>query len=179
MPRGEVKYFGMDTTGSGIRSTVETPPSSEHDSPDLQPESTSRKSRSRGRRGKQGGGGADDGIERAISATLGTELDKTRMVTVPPTPPGSFSTPKLQPAEWVGDILDRGKTMVRNVRRRSMNQYASRDEEVCFEEDVEVLSLNDAPAMDKSHGSRDSVESDGSGNVKLRDDGSVMGQWDG
>jgi len=168
MPRGEVRYLG-DT---GSRSAVETPPSSENDSPELQPEQSKK-----ARRTKKKVNDTAGGIERAISATLETELDKTRMVAVPPTPPGSYSTPKVQPAEWVGDILDRGKTIVRNVRRKSMNQNTN--DEVCFEEDVEVLSLNDAPAVEELVGSRDSVESDGSGKIKFRDDGSVMDRWDG
>jgi hypothetical protein len=168
MPHGEVRYLG----DPGTRSAVETPPSSENDSPDLAPE-TGKKSKRAQR--KKSPVPVDNGIERAISATLGTELDKTMMVTVPPTPPGSFSTPKVQPAEWMGDILDRGKTIVRNVRRKSMNQQRS---DVSFEEDVEVLSLNDAPAVEELNTSRESVESDGSGNIKIREEGSVLGHWD-
>ena len=171
IPHGEVRYLG----DNGNRSTVETPPSSENDSPELQPE-TGKKTHRQKKKNIPTTSTSDGGIERAISATLGTELDKTRMVTVPPTPPGSFSTPKVQPAEWVGDILDRGKTIVRNVRRKSMNQHSNA--EVCFEEDVEVLSLNDAPAVEELKGSRESVESDQSGKVKVRDDEGVMGQWD-
>ena len=151
MPRGEVRYFPGDS-----RSIIETPPSSEQDSPELQPDpSSSRKKR----RNRATGGG----IEKAISASLGTELDKASMITVPPTPPGSFSTPKLQPTEWMGDILDKGRTYVRNVRRQSTN---IRDEEVCFEDGVEVLSLEDAPVIELDRS--ESVHSDGSGHGKVR-----------
>ena len=85
------------------------------------------------------------------------------MITVPPTPPGSFSTPKVQPTEWMGDILDKGRTYVRNVRRQSSNV---RDEEVCFEDGVEVLSLEDAPVIELDRS--ESVDSDGSGHGKVR-----------
>jgi hypothetical protein len=151
MPRGEVRYFPGDS-----RSIIETPPSSEQDSPELQPDPSSPRKK---RRNRATGGG----IEKAISASLGTELDKTSMITVPPTPPGSFSTPKLQPTEWMGDILDKGRTYVRNVRRQSTN---IRDEEVSFEDGVEVLSLDDAPMIELDRS--ESVHSDGSGHGKVR-----------
>ena len=153
MPRGEVRYFPGDSS----RSIIETPPSSEQDSSELQPDAISSTRKKRRNRGNTGG------IEKAISASLGTELDKTSMITIPPTPPGSFSTPKVQPTEWMEDILDKGRTYVRNVRRQSAN---IRDEEVCFEDGMEVLSLEDAPmiGLDRS----ESVHSDGSGHGKVR-----------
>ena len=151
MPRGEVRYFPGDSS----RSIIETPPSSGQDSLELQPDPSSRKKR----RNRTTGGG----IEKAISASLGTELDKTNMIAVPPTPPGSFSTPKVQPTEWMGDMLDKGRTYVRNVGRQSSNV---RDEEVCFEDGVEVLSLEDAPMIELD--TSESVDSDGSGHGKVR-----------
>jgi hypothetical protein len=174
MPRGEVRYFATETSSSGSRS-IETPPSSEQDSPDLQPDNKKK----RRNRGNKTVVNSDTGIERAISVSLGTELDKTRMVTVPPTPPGSFSTPKITSSEWMGDILDRGKTIVRNVRRGSSNARVSNDDEVCFEEGVEVLSLNDVPGMDSLSLDRsESAESDGSGHGKVRVDGSMVEELD-
>lgn len=190
MPRGEVRYFGAAAGADGGSSSsprsLETPPSSEQDSPDPQPETGSKKKRRNRAAATATSATKDTGIERAISASLGTELDKTRMTTVPPTPPGSFSTPKVQPSEWMGDILDRGKTIVRNVRRRGSTVRGGAvvrgDEDVCFEDGVEVLSLEDAPtiALDGS----DSADSDGSSHQgKVRGEvsvvgGEMMGQWD-
>jgi hypothetical protein len=190
MPRGEVRYFGGGAdTSSGSARSLETPPSSEQDSPDLTPETGGKK---KGRTRVAAAQTTKDpgvGIEKAISASLGTELDKTRMTTVPPTPPGSFSTPKVQPSEWVGDILDRGKTIVRNVRRRSSTVRGAvvrGDEDVCFEDGVEVLSLEDAPAIELD--GSESADSDESGHQgKVRGEASVVGremmgemmdQWD-
>lgn len=161
MPRGQVRFFGISETSSGSRS-LETPPSSEHDSTDLTPDNKKKRRK------------AKDGIEKAILASLGAELDKSRMITVPPTPPGSFSTPKIQPSEWVGDILDRGKTIVRNVRRRS--SVRGTREDIDFEEGVEVLSLNDASPLTLERS--ESGESEGSGNVKVSGEASVVGEWD-
>ena len=192
MPRGEVRYFGTsaDAASSSSARSLETPPSSEQDSPDLQPETGGKKKRRNRAAAAAAGpttttGTKDSGIEKAISASLGTELDKTRMTTVPPTPPGSFSTPKVQPSEWMGDILDRGKTIVRNVRRRSSTirgGIVRGDEDVCFEDGVEVLSLEDAPAV--ALDGSESADSDESGHQgKVRGEASVVGnemmdQWD-
>ena len=109
-------------------------------------------------------------LERA----LGTELDKTNMVAVPPTPPGSVPTPKIAPAEW---ILDKGKDIVRNVRRRSTagaRGGKNGDGDVDFEEGVEVLTLEDVPdmALDASD------SSGGSEDGKVRGEGSMLGIWD-
>jgi len=171
IPRGQVHYIGGGSSGSSSKS-LETPPSSEQESsPDLLPDGTSKKKRIRRKDAPA------TGIEKAISATLGTELDKAQMITVPPTPPGSFSTPKLQAGEWVGDILDKGKEIVRNVRRRSSAAHA-RDENLSFEDGVEVLSLTDAPAIEElSLESSDSAESDGSGGRKVSGDGD-LDHWD-
>ena len=177
MPRGEVRYFGGGEGSSSSARSLETPPSSEQDTPDLEPESGSKK-----KRRIRATATKDSGIEKAISASLGTELDKTRMTTVPPTPPGSYSTPKIQPSEWVGDILDRGKTIVRNARRRSSTvRGVVRDGDVCFEDGVEVLSLEDAPTIELERS--ESAESDGSSHGKVRGETSVVGgemmhQWD-
>ena len=133
-----------------------------------------------------------DTIEGAISASLDAELDRNCIVAVPPTPPGSFSTPKVVGAEWVrgaaGDIIGRGKNIVRNVRRRSSLAQGrfvvgeEGDDEVCFEEGVEVLSLDDVDGAVELERS-ESGESEGSGHVKMScDDGSVMdgfGHWEG
>jgi hypothetical protein len=154
MPHGDVRF-------------VETPPSSEQDSPNI-PKRQKRKP-------------VSEGIEGAISASLGTELDKTRIVTIPPTPPASYSTPLK--SDWrsgVGDIFKQGKTIVRNARRKSELAFEKPvlNHNVDFEEDVQVLSLDDGVEMERS----ESEMSEGSGNVKLRDDGSVLGafeQWEG
>jgi len=188
MPRGEVRYFGgAADSSSGSPRSLETPPSSEQESPSLTPETGGKKKRRNRPTGTTGTVTKDTGvgIEKAISASLGTELDKTRMTTVPPTPPGSFSTPKVQPSEWVGDILDRGKTIVRNVGRRSSTAVRGvqrGDEDVCFEDGVEVLSLEDAPAVELD--GSESADSDESGHQgKVRGETSVVGgemmdQWD-
>jgi hypothetical protein len=170
MPRGEVKYIGADGSSSSARS-LETPPSSEQESPELQPDNVIVKKKRRRHVVKDG-----RGIERDISASLGTELDKSNMVVVPPTPPGSFSTPKLQPTEWIGDMIDRGKTIVRNVRGRGTAVREGMQDEVSFEDGVEILSWNDAPAIDSVRLDRsESNESEGSGHGKVRGDGSVIG----
>jgi hypothetical protein len=167
MPRGEVRYFGMEGLSLSSSKVLSTPSSSEQESPDLQPDSGKKKRRNP--RGTQ-----SSGIEKAISASLGTELDKTRIVTVPPTPPGSYSTPKVQPSEWVGDILDRGKTIVKNVGRRSS---PARNDDVCFEDGVEILSLSDAPTIESlSLDQSTSTESDGSGHGKVQGEGSIIGE---
>lgn len=166
MPRGEVRYFEgsiSSSSGGGGRS-IETPPSSEQDSPELQPDNSKKKRKNRNTNLSTGTSG---GIEKAISASLGTELDKTRIITVPPTPPGSYSTPKLQTSEWMGEILDRGKSMVRNVTRQGsavVGTRGSRDDEVCFEDGAEVLSLEDAPVIELDG----SESSDGSAHGKVR-----------
>jgi hypothetical protein len=179
IPRGEVHYMSPDISSTIGSKMMETPPSSEHDSPDLHPDNAKNKRRSKTVKKEDRGG-----IERDISMSLGTGLDKTRIVAVPPTPPGSYSTPKIQPTEWVVEILDRGKTMVKNVRRRSSSArpeiIRKNDREVCFEEGVEVLSLTDVPpvealSLDRSD-SADSDESHHKG--KIRGDGSVVGEWD-
>jgi len=170
IPRGEVRFVG-DTVVQKLAS-VETPPSSDGDSQELAlgDQSTTKKRR------KPVAPQHSEGIEKAISASLGTELDKTRIVRVPPTPPGSFSTPKIASSEWVGDMYDRGKTIVRNVRKAgSIVPAAKLEEEVRFEDGVEVLSLEDAPLEEES----ESGESEGSrtGN-KVRGDASVVGHWE-
>jgi hypothetical protein len=168
IPRGEVRYF----EASKSMTMENTPPSSgQESSPDLQPDNSKKKRRNRNANANDNSG---VGIEKAISASLGTELDKTRMTIVPPTPPGSYSAPKFQSTEWMGDIIDRGKTMVRNVRQR--NSRGVQDEDICFEDGVEVLSLEDAPVETELEGSE---SSDGSGHVrKVRGDVSfVEGQW--
>lgn len=168
IPRGQVRYVGDNTLQ---KPALETPPSSEGDSPDFAPDDQSSKKKRRKPVAPQ-----SEGIEKAISASLGTELDKTRMVSIPPTPPGSFSTPKMPSSEWVGDILDRGKTMVRNVRRGSSIVPAGKvQEELHFEDGVEVLSLEDAPLEEES----ESGESEASRITgKVRGDASVLGHWE-
>lgn len=99
------------------------------------------------------------------------------MVTIPPTPPGSVPTPKIPPAEW---FLDKGKDIVRNVRRRSSakrerNSHGDVDHgDVDFEEGVEVLTLEDVPDMTLDA----SASSDGSGEGKVRGEASLLGLWD-
>lgn len=189
IPRGEVRYFENPLSSKSM--IIETPPSSEQDSPELAPDNTSsKKKRTRNRIANNNpagnnpatGGTGSGGIEKAISASLGTELDKTRIVTIPPTPPGSYSTPKLHSTEWMGEMLDRaGKSIVRNVnarRRSTVKGGGIRDEEVCFEDGVEVLSLEDAPStieLDRSESSSDgSVGHQG----KVRGEPSFIGeQW--
>ena len=180
MPRGQVRYFSAESAGSNSTKSLETPPSSEQDSPDLQPDNGKKKKRNRPAKKEE-----SNGIENAISASLGTELDKTRMVAVPPTPPGSFSTPRIQTTEWMGEIIDRGKIIVQNVRKMSSVQSAKAEithtgaDEIRFEEGVEVLSLNDVPPIASlSLDSSESAESDHSHRGKIRGEGSVVDEWD-
>ena len=154
MPRGEVRYI----TSTHSSTQDNTPPSSEQESPDLPDKSKKRRTKK----------AQTNELERA----LGTELDKANMVAIPPTPPGSVPTPKIPPAEW---FLDKGKDIVRNVRRRSSAKRESNSNvDVDFEEGVEVLTLEDVPdmALDASG------SSDGSGEGKVRGEGSVSGVWD-
>jgi len=196
MPRGEVRYVNLDLeSSSGGSKTLETPPSSEleAESPDFVPESKKkRRTRTKGpvagssndvnfaNTSTEGGGTREGGIERAISVSLGTELDRTRMVTIPPTPPSSI--PQNPPAEWMDKIYVRGKSIASKVRRQS---FLSKEGEFSFEEDAGVLGHDDLEGMDvngmemgfKLDGS-ESFESEGSGEGKIRGEGSaILGEW--
>ena len=171
MPRGEVRYITSYLSSTHNSSTQDdTPPSSEGDSssPDhglLLPGDTKKKRRKKPQM-------MNSDLERA----LGTELDKANMIVVPPTPPGSVPTPKIPPTEW---ILDKGKDIVRNVRRRRSTTAkcagGNGDADVDFEEGVEVLTLEDVPDMELDAASD---VSEGSGEGKVQGEGSMLGIWD-
>lgn len=176
MPRGEVRYISHTPSTT---TSLETPPSSEHESPDLPTES--KKKRRPKQKSTMNASQADKGdMERAISASLGTELDKATMITIPPTPPGSIPTPKIPPTEWISPILDRGKSIVRNVRRTSFLSHADDKSGVSFDEGTEVLGYEDISGMEggfKLDGSE--VDSDGSGERKVAGEGSaILGIWE-
>jgi hypothetical protein len=145
----------MDVGGlSNSGHNLETPPSSGQDSPDLLPGNVKKRQNRVAKDGR-----SRDGIERAISTSLGTDLDKSKIVAVPPTPPGSYSTPKISPlpSDWVGDILGRGKTIVGNVKRRSSTLSGDARDDICFEHGVEVLSLADAIPIGRGSGAIETV----------------------
>jgi hypothetical protein len=174
MPRGEVRYINHTPSTTSL----ETPPSSEHESLDLNPD-LKKKRRPKSKPTTTIGQDKRD-MERAISASLGTELDKAHMITIPPTPPGSIPTPKIPPTEWISPILDRGKSIVRNVRRTSFLAHSEDKGGVSFDEGTEVLGYEDLSGMEGGFNLDGSeVDSDGSGEGKVAGEGSaILGIWE-
>jgi hypothetical protein len=86
----------------------------------------------------------------------------------------------------MGPILDRGKSIVRNVRRKSFLTNVEGDtkfEGVSFDEGAEVLGYEDVCGMEAEGGrfklDGSEVDSDGSAEGKVAGEGSaILGEWE-